>query len=591
MLVQQPRPSISLTHHGGPDCGEQWAGSTPRTAPPANKDLGMKRAEPQRVRTRVSPLMELQDPEVFEVILIGNNMLPLVKRLSEFQQLSEQMQRAQSGTPPLRPSPGARPALVAQNIQVFLDSLLAAIGLDDDTPQGNLLKSFLGMWCANGAAGVGSKPQREARSAKSPREALQPLHNQPMVAQPYAHAQASQPVAQPTSPPGPASEDERAAALDLIRRRREATRAQKQQQLAAPAILSADEKADIIRNKVVEALNDSGNQDLRPQLHSPPLTVAAYSAALREGFGTLRAEQDSEHTTAGHPTTEQVARKNLTRKFVRQAQSLLEQVDASSNLKTWVNCTDEEAGLTFTQSLCSESSFDIVPTVVAPVDTAVTSRRANAMAAAPAPMESSSTTSNRAAVAGYTTSFRDVRSKFANAVGSISDQEYASSLLTSQDLIQQTLQGEGTFKPNQEVFEYLVNVLKGEEEGEASTDRVTLHIRAGIALCNLCLNSSHNRDMTVEAGGIDALTTRLAQAVEEEDFRMQAVIAACFANLAADHKYKELIVQSSAMQSLDQVLSPCTRSQTESVSGASDACPGENTADMSTFAGTVRSKR
>jgi hypothetical protein len=40
---------------------------------------------------------------------------------------------------------------------------------------------------------------------------------------------------------------------------------------------------------------------------------------------------------------------------------------------------------------------------------------------------------------------------------------------------------------------------------------------------------------------------------------MQAVMAACFANLAADHKYKELIVQSSAIQSLDQVLSPCTR--------------------------------
>jgi len=593
MLVPQPDHSVSRTprpHHAdqtgpGPHRGEQW-GNTPRTAPPASKDLGMKRTEPQRVRTRVSPLMELQDPEVFEVILIGNNMLPLVKRLSEFQQLSEQMQRAQSGTPPLRPSPGARPAIVAQNIQVFLDSLLAAIGLDDDTPQGNLLKSFLGMWCANGAAGVGSKTQREVRSTKSPRSALQPLHNQPMVAQPYAQA------SQPTSPPGAASEDERAAALDLIRRRREATRAQKQQQLPAPAILSADEKADIIRNKVVEALNDSGDQDLRPQVHSPPITVAAYSAALREGFGTLRAEQDSEHTPAEHPPTEQVARKNLTRKFVRQAQSLLEQIDTSSKLKTWVNCTDEEAGLTFTQSLCSESSFDIIPTVLAPVGTAVTSRRANAMAAAPAPMESSSTTSNRvAAVAGYTASFRDMRSKFANAVGSISDQEYASSLLASQDLIQQTLQGEGTFKPNQEVFEYLVNVLKGEEEGEASTDRVTLHIRAGIALCNLCLNSSHNRDMTVEAGGIDALSTRLAQAVAEDDFRMQAVMAACFANLAADHKYKELIVQSSAMQSLDQVLSPCTTSQTESVPGASDACPGEKTADMSTFAGTVWSKR
>jgi len=506
------------------------------------------------VRTRVSPLMELQDPEMFEVILIGNNMLPLVKRLSEFEQLSEHMQRAQSGTPPLRPSPGARPALVAQNIQVFLDSLLAAIGLDDDTPHGNLLKSFLGMWCANGTAGEGSKPQREGRSAKSPRNALQPLHNQPMVAQP--HAQTSQ----PTSPPGAASEDERAAALDLIRRRREAARAQKQQHLPAPAILSADEKADIIRNKVVEALNDNGDQDLRPQLHSPEISVAAYSAAMREGFSTLRTEQDSEHTPAEQPPNEQVARKNLTRKFVRQAQSLLEQIDTSSKLKTWVNCTDEEAGLTFTQSLCSESGFDIIPTVMAPVDTAFTSRRANAMAAAPAPMESCSTTSNRvAAVAGYTTSFRDMRSKFANAVGSISDQEYASSLLASQDVIQQTLQGEGTFKPNQEVFEYLVNVLKGEEEEEANTDRVTQQIRAGIALCNLCLNSSHNRDMTVEAGGIDALSTRLAQAVAEDDFRMQAVMAACFANLAADHKYKELIVQSSAIQSLDQVLSPCTR--------------------------------
>jgi hypothetical protein len=588
------------SQHGGRDRGEDWShSSSTRAVPPPQK-----RAEPLRsLRTRVSPLMELQDPEVFEVILMGNNMLPLVKRLGEFEQLSEQMQRVQSGTPPLHVSQ-RQPALVAKDIQAFLDGLLAAIGLDDDTPQGNLLKSFLGLWCSSNGTVSWAKPQRDAPPAKSPRNALQPLHNQSMPAQ--QHTQASQPVA--PSPAGPASGDEKAAALELIRRRREAARAQKQQQQSAPAMQSAEEKANIIRSKMVEALNDSGNQGLvAQQLQSPEMSGAAYSAALREGFSTSApapgaspaTEQVWEHPPAEHPPPEQVepleemsSRRNFTRKFVRQAHVLLEQMDTTSKLKTWVNCSDEEAGLTFTQSICGESVIDVAIPLPAPVETAVTPRRANAMAGAPAPMESSSTTSNRvAAVAGYTASFRDIRSKFANAVDSISDQEYASSLLTSQNFIQRTQEDEGAFKPNQEVFEYLVNILKGEEEEEAGADKESLYIRTGIAICNLCLNSSHNRDMIAEAGGIDALSTRLAQAVAEDDFKMQAVVSACFANMAADRKLKELIVQSSAMQSLEQVLLPCPPRRFENLRAASYACTYEMAADMRTLAGTIRGRR
>lgn len=93
--------------------------------------------------------MELQDPDVFEVLLMGNNMLPLVKRRCEFEQLSQALQRVQSGTPPLRINQ-QDPTLTAQDIQIFLDGLLFAIGLDEDSsPHCQLLKSFLGLWRSN----------------------------------------------------------------------------------------------------------------------------------------------------------------------------------------------------------------------------------------------------------------------------------------------------------------------------------------------------------------------------------------------------------------------------------------------------------
>eukprot|EP00918_Siedleckia_nematoides_P034836 GHVU01075754.1.p1 GENE.GHVU01075754.1~~GHVU01075754.1.p1 ORF type:complete len:307 (-),score=50.97 GHVU01075754.1:30-878(-) len=86
--------------------------------------------------------------------------------------------------------------------------------------------------------------------------------------------------------------------------------------------------------------------------------------------------------------------------------------------------------------------------------------------------------------------------------------------------------------------------------------------------------------MIAEAGGIDALSTRLAQAVAEDDFKMQAVVSACFANMAADRKLKELSVQSSAMQSLEQVLSGADVEAASHAAGAIWSICVDNTPDV-----------
>ena len=99
----------------------------------------------QKVRARVSPLIELRDPDIFEVILTGNNMLPLVKRRSDFVQLSQELHGMNIGTPVLRMQQ-QDPCLAAQDIQQFLDALLAMIGIVDDSAPCRLLKSFLGLW-------------------------------------------------------------------------------------------------------------------------------------------------------------------------------------------------------------------------------------------------------------------------------------------------------------------------------------------------------------------------------------------------------------------------------------------------------------
>lgn len=278
---------------------------------------------------------------------------------------------------------------------------------------------------------------------KSPRNALQPLQIQPnqFTVQPHFVQDVSS---------GPASIDEKTAALEKIRKRREAARALSQpahqptgankpekantpeNPTAEP--LTAPEKADLIRRKMAQAISEAnahedaeslaistGGSDAT-MMQSPEFSTSAYSAAV------LSLDVCEKENALAQP-------KGVTRRALRQAQVLVEQMSANTKLKTWINCTDEDYGLTFTQSLCGESVFDIVPK---PVHTgseqATTPRRLNANTSAPAPIESTSTTSNRvAAMAGYTSSFRDIRSKFANAVGSIADQEYASSLLTSQE--------------------------------------------------------------------------------------------------------------------------------------------------------------
>lgn len=305
---------------------------------------------------------------------------------------------------------------------------------------------------------------------KSPRNALQPLHNQPnqfTLQQPHF----AQDVA-----PGPASIDEKAAALEKIRQRREAARAHSHPARpltgahnavnASMVTLSAPEKTDLVRKELAQALLEATHEDLQSPaistgtklMRSPDSSTSANSAAVKSLDDVSEKENALEL---------QSAVKGVTRRAIRQAQVLVEQMSSSSKLKTWINCTDEDYGLTFTQSLCGESVFDI--TIPKPFHSgsgsATTPRRSNANTSAPAPMESTSTTSNRvAAMAGYTTSFRDIRSKFANAVGSIADQEYASSLLTSQEAQDQKQEAEDAFKPSREVFEYLVSILRDDDE-------------------------------------------------------------------------------------------------------------------------------
>ena len=104
----------------------------------------------QKVRARVSPLIELRDPNIFEVILTGNNMLPLVKRRSEFVQFSQELHGMNIGTPALRMHQ-QDPCLAAQDIQQFLDAVLATIGIEDDSAPCRLLKSFMGLWAPQSA--------------------------------------------------------------------------------------------------------------------------------------------------------------------------------------------------------------------------------------------------------------------------------------------------------------------------------------------------------------------------------------------------------------------------------------------------------
>ena len=94
-----------------PQHSDEWDGAQQTAGTMTRSELG------HRVRARVKPLMELQDPDIFEVILFGANMLPIVKRRHEFEQLSQQLQGMQSGTSLLRINQ-QDPKLTAQDIQV-----------------------------------------------------------------------------------------------------------------------------------------------------------------------------------------------------------------------------------------------------------------------------------------------------------------------------------------------------------------------------------------------------------------------------------------------------------------------------------------
>jgi len=305
---------------------------------------------------------------------------------------------------------------------------------------------------ANLAVIRGKAPQRSAQwgapanKSPSPRNALQSLHNQHLPQYPSQLPETQQ---TPLLQQGPASIDEKAVALERIRQRREAARMQKQTAIPSPLLvvgappalmspsmhmLSAEEKANLIRTKLAEALSESANlrspyahseagphetrDEILTHIQSPEFSSMAYSAAMQMPDSGSSEKENACGAQA-------LATKSVNVRALRQAQVLLEQMDTTSKLKTWVNCNDEDVGLTFTQSLCGDSVFDIAAPkpVASEVQTVVKPGRMDSNSGAPAPIESSSTTSNRvAAVAGYTSSFRDIRSKFANALGSISDQ-------------------------------------------------------------------------------------------------------------------------------------------------------------------------
>ena len=575
--------------------GPQFAPcSNPRdSVPPIH---GVEPSRRLHARAQVRHLVELQAPDMFEVSLAGRRMLPLVKRLVEFEALAQQLQT------PMHNVAHQPPALAAQHLQAFLDHLLAVIGIDekDTTPSCQQLLSFLGLRNGDDAplAWLGSpdgSPQtsqsrlgkvhcRAEGHAALPRCPLQPLHNQ-------ARYFALPPPPLDCIGEAPSS-DERAAALEIIRQRRQTARAARE---AAPAhvlmpqntrshsrslLLPAEEQAaQAVPQKMLDELTEpaavaSKIQDSQTDCCRVRTVTGEDSASALEqfpemstaGYAASLGSKEDTFSVHGH-----VPGKSVSRRALRQAQALLEQFDADSKLKTWVGTGEEESGLTFTLSLTGESVFDIsVPKIsVAGAKMPTTSPRA-CDGIAPAPMESNTTTSNRVAtMAGYTSNFRDIRSKFANAASSISDQEYASSLLVMPE-VQIRLQGEqDRFRPSLEVFTYLLGVVShGDPDGQPCIDNKTLRARAGVVMCNLCLESAKNREMIVSAGAIESLTSSLEQAVNDEDYLMQAVASACLANLAADRVNKDAIMQSSAVQSLQHVLCCCDKAAAVEAAGA-----------------------
>ena len=505
---------------------------------------------------------------MFEVNLTGNSMLPIVKHRSEFECLSRELEKMHNSIiAPLRIT-SQDATLAARDIQTFLDALLFAIGLDENSsPQNQSLLSFLGL-----------RFDSCSESKQEPME-YSPLHNQPT-------RQAEQQEVE-----SPISIDERAAAREAIRRRREAAHSQRQAQMeSAPKLLphsrhsptkklSAEEKANVVRQKMMEALNDSAEEKanvVRQKMmeamnesdNQDETNVIGQSTPNHRNSDSHQDVQSPEFSFASFCASLQ--KPVVNRRALRQAMVLLEQTDTNSKLKTWVNLDDEDAGLTFTQSLTGESFFEIIPLppiAEAEIQPAVI-LRSTSDTGAPAPIESSSTTSSRvAAVTGYTASFRDIRSKFANAAASIADQEYASSRISSPENNSRTSDSQASFTPKPELIESLVAVLQGEDEAAISHAKGSLQVRAGIVLCNLCLESPQNREMAIQAGLIEAICRALSKAFTAADVKLQAVALSCLANLATERKHKDAIVQSSVMSLLVQVLivmikknvHPCTR--------------------------------
>jgi len=334
-----------------------------------------------------------------------------------------------------------------------------------------------------------------------------------------------------------------------------------------PEEIPVDEVPEVRKENVAE-LDDLGFSEANFRLN--------LSSAAAEPFSNLT-NADRVRTDQEKPAPPQNIR------ALRQSEALISQMELDSPLNTWVRSEGEE-GFTFTQSISDIGQWDSIPLEVpstprsssATTTTDAPSNSSSSHFSGPAPMEASSSTSNRvAAVAGYTSSFRDIRSKFTNLQGSgmLSDQEYESSLsmlpvaaelkardgddwLSTDAPSDTPLHGEEekAFKPSTAVFERLIAVMRGDGWKEGGLNARLAQIRAGSVVCNLCCTSTHNRNMALANHVVAALHEVLRQEGPYKG-RLHQVAAACLANLAAEPEAKRQIVAARLLPALQGLLS------------------------------------
>jgi hypothetical protein len=218
---------------------------------------------------------------------------------------------------------------------------------------------------------------RNRNATKSPRSALQPVQPNLSIKQ------------QPSEKQYKASSQ---ATLD----QNAASHSNRHLPIASlPQMSSAEEKAFFFRKTMLEAEKvKSPPPNAHNTIEIQDFSANAYFSSIKQNIENGY-EKENTSVERHAPSVKKLVGVTGGR-AERQAHMLIAQTDTNSTLKTWISCTDEEAGLTFTQSLCGDTVFDIaLPT--ASTETVSTPRNKDAISLAPAPIESSSTTSSRVA--------------------------------------------------------------------------------------------------------------------------------------------------------------------------------------------------